>query len=147
MRSYFITPVGAFSEQDEKAVNDYWAGALKNYTVTEVKESLPDWGIALIAVGSVLAVAAIAVGIVLGIRAKKKKAALPHEEKMRVDTTDDRSVDVYADEAENAEEAVEEPVAESVEEAAAEPAEEALEAEETPEEAPAEAASEDTPNE
>ena len=114
------------------------------------KESLPTWAIVLIIVGSVLVVTAGVLVPVLIIRHKKKLKALEEEAivkagKKKIDTTDDKTIDVYADEEATEETATEAPaevaeepvveeatVEEAVEEPVVETVEEAVEEAETP---------------
>ena len=105
-QDYFVQFVGKMTETDaeeiETSIGDYLLSE-KEEVVEE--ESLPTWAIVLIVVGSVLVVAA-AVTIPLVIVLKKKKAAKAEAEatvnayknKKKIDTTDDKSIDVYADE-------------------------------------------------
>ncbi|MDE7158834.1 MAG: DUF5050 domain-containing protein, partial [Clostridiales bacterium] len=145
-RDYFITRLGTIDEADQESIKDYWTNALQNYVEEEEEaEPLPDWAWALIGVGIGLVVVGAGVLTYFLIRRKKKldKENAPKVERMKVDTTDDRSVDVYAEEpeAEATEEAQVEEVNEEAEPATepeAEPAEEALEEEPATEEAPTE---------
>lgn len=117
VRSYFIMALGEITEDDREAIDSYWETTLERYSPVEEDETLEDWEWALIAIAIVLVVVGSAMGIVFGVFAKKRKAQEPKEERLKVDTTDDRSVDVYADESESAtEETVEEPAAEPAEE-------------------------------
>ncbi|MBD5636968.1 MAG: hypothetical protein HDP28_03990 [Clostridia bacterium] len=95
-RSYFITSLGTVNEADQEAMDEYWKTYLKNYTVIEEEEGLADWEIALCVVLPVLALAcAGAITAYVVIRKKQKAAAQEKPERMRVDTTDDKDVDVY----------------------------------------------------
>lgn len=94
-RAYFIVSLGTVNEADEEEMTEYWKGYLKNYTVEEEDEGLEDWEIALAVVVPVLALAcagAIAAYVVIS---KKRKAGQDKPERMRVDTTDDKDLDVY----------------------------------------------------
>lgn len=98
VRSYFITRLGEMSEADATAIDDYWTGTLERYVVTQTDTSLPTWAIAVIVVGAVLVAAGAGLGVFFGVRAKKKAAqGAEGKERLHVDTTDDRSVDVYAE--------------------------------------------------
>ena len=136
-RSHFITRIGAMNESDFDAMEAYWSNTLENYTVTEEESGLPAWAWALIGVGIGIVVVGAGLAVFFILRAKKNKEGGGDEPKMYVDTTDDRSVDVYADEPAD-EPAVDEdapaetadaPADEAVEESAA-PDEEGAEAEE-----------------
>lgn len=95
-RSYFITSLGMVTETDEEEMNEYWKTYLKNYTVEEEEEGMQDWEIALAVVVPVLVVAcAGAIAAYVIISKKRKAAAQDKPERMRVDTTDDKDLDVY----------------------------------------------------
>ncbi len=134
-RSYFITALGARNEADEESYNEYWKNAIERYTPPAKDESLPWWVWTLVGVGIGVVVIGAGLGVWFGMRVKKKRAAEaePKVKLMAVDTTDDRSVDVYADEPEQ-------PAAEAAEEAPEIPAEEIAElpAEESAAEEPVE---------
>ncbi len=132
----FVTFIGQMQEDHIEEQDEYWRGTLQRYTVPteEEEEGLPAWAWALIGVCIGVVVIGAVIAVVVVVRSKNKDEA-PKEEKMHVDTTDDRSVDVYAPE--TPEEAHEAPAPEAVEEEAAAPAEEAVE--EAVEAAPAEA--------
>ena len=138
--SYFVGTVSSVSAEDEEAMLNGWKASV--YSVVEAiqaaKAGLKWWHWVLIVIGSA-AVVCGGVFLVLYLRKRSKKAM---EERMRtskprkkIDTTDDKTIDVYADEevAKEAEDATEEAV-EVAEEVEA-PAEEEVEA---PVEAPAE---------
>ena len=110
VRSYFFSMIGKMSEADEESYDTYWTNALAHYTAEETEEGLPAWAWWLIGVGIAVVVAAAVLIPVFVVRAKKRKAAqAPVRPKMAVDTTDDKSVDVYAtDDGPNADAAEEE---------------------------------------
>lgn len=134
-RSYFINRIGQMDESDAQRMASYWEGALEHYTIPEETDSgLPGWAWALIGVGIGVVVIAAAIVVVIIVR-KKKVGGEEEEEKIFVDTTDDKDIDVYAENdlpAENeVAEAPEEtsddteaPAEESVEDGAETPAEE-----------------------
>ena len=129
-RGHFITRIGAMSESDFDTMEAYWSNTLENYSVTEEESGLPAWAWALIGVGIGIVVVGAGLAVFFILRAKKNKEG-GDEPKMYVDTTDDRSVDVYADDLAVEETASEDASAgEAVEEPAA-PDEEGAEAEET----------------
>ena len=117
----FVAQVGAMKAEDSDAIGEYWTNAL-TLEVEDVEEEkgLATWAIVLIVVGSVLVVAAAVLVPVLVVRAKKRKKARLEEatvnayKRKKIDTTDDKTIDVYADEeqeetnAENAEETTQE---------------------------------------
>ncbi len=153
----FISRVGDITAADKEEIQTAWVDSLMQPEEEETTdEGLPDWAIALIVCGSVLIVGAV-VAVVLVIYFKKKKAKKAEEDatvnaykRKQIDTTDDKSIDVYADDSaeETPTEAAEEaPVEEAPEEEASEeeapveetPVEEAVTTEEAPVEATAEA--------
>lgn len=163
VQSYFFGVLGQVSDEDEEAYEEAWVKSLRGESEDEeaATEEFPGWAVALIVIGSVLLVGALGVVIFINVRKASKKAM---EEQMRtskkrkkIDTTDDKTIDVYADDEPTAEPETpaEEPVeetAEPVEETAetAEPVEETAEtaAEEPVAEAEqAPAAAEETPAE
>lgn len=137
--SAIIGLVGKLSETDAEAIETAWVDSLLTPDDGDTTESgWPAYAIWLTVIGCVIVAAAIiAIPVVI---ASKKKAAKKREEeatvnaykRKRIDTTDDKSIDVYADE-EKVEEAAENADEESVEEAT----DEVSETEETPAEEPA----------
>ncbi len=137
----FIALVGRVNESDQEGIDAAWESSLlQEEEEEEEDDSLPTWAIVLIVCGSVLVVAA-AVLIPLLIHFKRKKANKKREEaivsayrRKKIDTTDDKSIDVYKDDEDEtpAESEASEPVteAETTEET---PAEEPAPAEETTE--------------
>lgn len=128
--SKYITLIGKMTDADKDAIQSDWKNSLvipESETDSEEDKGLPTWAIWLIVCGSVVVVAA-AVIIPLVIVSNKKKAKAKEAEatvnaykRKRIDTTDDLTIDVYADEETPAEEettaeVAEEPVAETAEE-------------------------------
>ncbi len=104
VESDLVQQVSAISESDEEAMREAWKAQLP-YPVEEEEESegLPWWAITLIVVGSVLVVGAAVTVLCVMIMQKKKKQAeddaiVNAHKKVKIDTTDDKSIDVYADE-------------------------------------------------
>ncbi|MBQ8658833.1 MAG: hypothetical protein IJ506_06830 [Clostridia bacterium] len=102
--TYYIGLLGgkdAIKSADLDAIESSWAGTLEQETATEEDDSFPVWGIVLIVIGSVLVVgAAITVPVVLHLKkkaARQKAIESTRVRKNRLDTTDDKSIDVYAD--------------------------------------------------
>ena len=148
--SAFISSVGFVTKTDAEAIEQGWADTLLKETEEEEDSSLPGWAIALITAGSVLIVAA-AIIIPIVISNKKKQAKKEADEETmnaykrpKLDTTDDKTIDVYGDEqpAEEATEAVEEEAVEEATEEAPAEAEEVAPVEETMEEVAEEVAEE-----
>ena len=112
LESYFFDRVGTMKEADEKAIDEAWANSLRSEEEAEEESGLPGWAIALIVAGGVLVVLAATLIPTLIVLSKKKAKAKAAEatvnayKKRKIDTTDDKSIDVYADE--NAEESTEE---------------------------------------
>ena len=96
-RSHFIRGIGAMSESDFDEMESYWSTTLEHYTVTEEESGLPAWAWALIGVGIGIVVVGAGLAVYFVLRAKKRRESEGKQPKMFVDTTDDRSVDVYAD--------------------------------------------------
>ncbi len=118
----FIARVGDITAADAEEIKTAWVDSLMKPEVAETtEESLPDWAIALIVCGSVLIVGGV-VAIMLVIYFKKKKAKQAEADatvnaykRKKIDTTDDKSIDVYADEEkQEATETVEETAKEEV---------------------------------
>ncbi|MBO5239953.1 MAG: hypothetical protein J6B56_00845 [Clostridia bacterium] len=128
--NYFFALVGEMKEADEKEIDEAWVESLRSEKEEDETKGLPGWAIALIVAGSVLVVAAaVLIPTLLALSKKKAKAKAAEEtvnayKRKKIDTTDDKSIDVYADEEET--EAEETPVET---EESAEEAEEASEAE------------------
>ena len=117
----FITAVSKFTKVDTDEIANAWESYLTLATDDTAEEDtgLPTWAIWLIACGS--AVIVIGAVVIVLVIANKKKAAKKREEeatvnaykRKRIDTTDDKTIDVYADEnaeteaTENAQEAEE----------------------------------------
>ena len=157
LQSEFITFIGLKSEADIETEESYWETAIANYQAPAEEGGLVWWAWLLIGVGIAAVVAGAVVTTVLLLRKNKAQDAKPAH-KMAVDTTDDKSIDVYgtgeeeAPAEENAEAEGEPAPAEDTQEAAQETPEENTEApvEEPVEavaEAPAEAPAEETAEE
>ena len=98
------------NETDAEAIDEAWVDSLLSETTEEDEDDgLPTWAIVLIVVGSVLVVAAATLIPVLVIHSKKKAKAKADEatvnayKRKKIDTTDDKTIDVYADDEEPAE--------------------------------------------
>ncbi len=123
--SYFATAIGKVTEADEETIALAWRNTIQRDVAPEEEETagLEGWEIALIVVACVLVAAGCGVLATLYLLKKRKQGGEPAPERMKVDTTDDKSVDVYSKE-EEAPEAIAEPVSEEapVEEAPVEKA-------------------------
>ncbi len=102
----FITLLSKMTDEDQTEINEAWKDCLTlaNDDVVETKDEFPTWAIWLIVCGSV-AIVATGVIIALVVLHKKKVAKRKEEEatvnaykRNRVDTTDDKTIDVYATE-------------------------------------------------
>ncbi len=137
----YVNAIGRMTESDVEDMNEAWDNLLLYPEEEEevAKEGMPAWAIWLIVLGSVIVVAA-AVSVPVVLYLQKKKAAKREADaivnsykRQRIDTTDDKTIDVYADDSaeepteEVVEEPVEEPAVETVEEPAVETAEEVVE--------------------
>jgi hypothetical protein len=144
--SEIIAPVSRVNKGDAKEIEQSWTDYLLQPKAEEKSEDgLSAGAIWAIVIGSVIVVAAavaIPTVIVLNKKAAKKReeeATVNAYKRKKIDTTDDKSIDVYADETPVEEAPVEETAAEAeetteaVEETTAEeiPAEEAVQTEET----------------
>ena len=117
LESYFFKRVGEMKESDAEAIAESWVNSLRAEEETEEDTGLPGWAIALIVAGGVIVVLAAALIPTLIVLSKKKAKAKEAEEtvnaykRKKIDTTDDKTIDVYADE--NAEAPAEESVEET----------------------------------
>ncbi len=124
MESDFISLVGRMKSGDVENIDEDWADSLLSEKVTSApEEEMPTWAIVLICCGSALAlivIIAIAVKVIKKKKAKKRReeAVVNAYKRKKIDTTDDKSIDVYADE--EGEEAAEEEIEASAEEASVE---------------------------
>ncbi|MBQ2769157.1 MAG: hypothetical protein IJF44_04210 [Clostridia bacterium] len=104
--SKLIALVGKMSDAHAEEIDTLWTEYLlqPEEEAAEEETGMPGWAIVLIVVGSVLVVA-VALGIP-AYRAHQKKVEAKREaeatvnayKRQRIDTTDDKSIDVYADE-------------------------------------------------
>ncbi len=101
-QSEFFAMVGKVNEADQEAINTAWEKSLLQDTNTDDEKGLETWAIILIVVGSVLVVAG---GVVAGLLVLRKKklakekadATVNAYKRAMIDTTDDKTIDVYAD--------------------------------------------------
>ncbi len=102
-QSAFFATVGKVNEDDQEAMQAAWEQSLMQETDDDDNDGgLETWAIILIAAGSVLVVAGGAVAAWLVIRKKKlakekAEATVNAYKRAMIDTTDDKSIDVYAD--------------------------------------------------
>ena len=109
----------AIKEDDKTEMEEAWRETLPTETETEEEEEgMKTWAICLIIAGSIIVLAAAIIIPVIAVN--KKKAAREAAEAVKnaykrpkIDTTDDKSIDVYADD--EAEASVEETPAEATE--------------------------------
>ncbi len=147
----FIQRLSKVTSADASSIAQAWADSLPQLPTNETVEDEFPW--VWVIIGGVLVVAAAVLVLLLVIRAKKKAKAKEDEAtvnayKRKIDTTDDKSIDVYADETtETAEESTETAPVEQESEAAAEAEETANEAVETPVEEATEAPAEEAEQE
>ncbi len=98
--------VGKTKQDDLDAMEEGWRVTLQEYEDEEEEEesaALPTWAIVLIVIGAIAVI--VAAYIVVAIYDKKKKlrkleeaATVNAYKRKKIDTTDDKSIDVYADE-------------------------------------------------
>ncbi len=119
--SYFFDIVGEMKQADVEAIQQAWVDSLRSETEEDEEAGLPGWAIALIIAGGALVVAGAVLIPTLVIAGKKKAKAKAQAEatvnvykRKKIDTTDDKSIDVYADEATETQETT--PVEETAEE-------------------------------
>lgn len=138
--SYFNTQLGAMSESDKETAETYWTNALEKYTPPQTEdEGLAWWAWMLIGIAIGVVVIGGVLAAVFVVKAKNKQKA-PVAAKPHVDTEDDREIDVYAVEPEEAPAEETEQPSEATEESPEEvPSEATEEAEEAPEAENAEA--------
>lgn len=114
----YITLIGKMTDADKEAIENDWANSLIiPATETEEDESgLPTWAVWLIVCGSVALIGGGVAVVLIVLHSNKKakereaEATVNAYKRKKIDTTDDLSIDVYADEE------VEETTAETVEE-------------------------------
>ncbi len=127
MESDFTAQVGAISEEDKIAMREGWRSSVRvetpaydkepveeTETTEEEQQGLPAWAIVIIVVAALTIVILAIVFIVRAVREKKRKAleesaTVNAYKRKKIDTTDDKSIDVYATDEEMAEETAEEP--------------------------------------
>ena len=98
-RSSFISLIGKVNEADGEAMADYWSDTyLEHYVAPTVEdEGLEAWEWALVGVSIGIVVIAVGVGVYLVLRRKKKSGGkTERDDGFRVDVTDDKDLDVYA---------------------------------------------------
>jgi hypothetical protein len=104
VESDFIKMIGLYSEDDAESIRE----TMKDYLPfaeeeEEEDEGWPWWAIALVITLPTFAAVAGATVLIVYIRAKKRKkaeeeATVNAYKRPKIDTTDDKSIDVYADE-------------------------------------------------
>ena len=110
-----IKQVGKTSDEDTDAMKDAWREYVRKVAeeTEEEEEGMPAWAIWLISCGSAVFALAVAVIVIRKLKARKARkaeaeATVNAYKRKKIDTTDDKSIDVYADEeAEEVEETAE----------------------------------------
>lgn len=119
LQSAFFAQIGKVKAEDAEDIAATWSNLLEITDETEEESSFPVWAIVLISVGGALLVGGAAFVIVWQSKKRKKQARIDATvnayKRPKIDTTDDKSIDVYADDAE---------VVETTEETAETPVEE-----------------------
>lgn len=102
LESNYIRLVGKQNEADIEAIDADWDLSILQEEEEETESGLPGWAIALIVVGGVVIVAAVVAIIIIARKkaAKKKEdeATVNAYKRKKIDTTDDKTIDVYATE-------------------------------------------------
>ncbi len=104
LESNVIGQVGKLNKKDAKEISEAWTKSLKTEKVEDEDEKgLPVWAIVLICVGGALVIAGGTVAVILVLKNKKAKkekeeAIVNAYKHKKIDTTDDKSIDVYEDE-------------------------------------------------
>lgn len=135
LQKVFFANIGEVKAEDAEAMSTYWKDSLeiKDDTADEEESSFPVWAIVLISVGGALLIGGVAFVLVWQAKKRKRQAMIDATvnayKRPKIDTTDDKSIDVYADDAdvvetqETAKTPEEAPAEEPVEEAPVETAE------------------------
>lgn len=104
LQDTFFATVGKVSEADQEDIKTAWGRTLIQEDAADENEGgLETWAIVLIVVGSVLVVAGGVVAVLLVLRKKKlakekADATVNAYKRAMIDTTDDKTIDVYATE-------------------------------------------------
>ena len=104
VESDFIKMIGAYSEEDAEEIRETMQGYLPFETEEEEEdEGWPWWALTLVITLPTFAAVGGAIVLIVFIRAKKRKkaeaeATVNAYKRPKIDTTDDKSIDVYADE-------------------------------------------------
>lgn len=104
VESDFIKMIGAYSEDDAESIRETMKGYLPfAEEEEEEEEGWPWWALALVITLPTFAAVGGAIALIVYIRAKKRKkaeeeATVNAYKRPKIDTTDDKSIDVYADE-------------------------------------------------
>lgn len=113
--SYFFNRIGAMKESDEEAIGEAWRTSLKTLPEAEESEGLTTkqkiWIGVGVGAGVIVIAAAVATVVIVCKKKAKEKAdreATAIRKKPVIDTTDDKSIDVYASDEEPVEEKTEE---------------------------------------
>ena len=98
----FVTRLGGYSEEDVELMTEGWVNTLRHEEETEEEEGWPTWAIITAAVGGgVLLILLITVPVIVVNNKKKARqkaeATVNAYKRKKIDTTDDKSIDVYAD--------------------------------------------------
>ena len=104
--SHFAKLVGKISESDAEAIKEGWTDTLlTEKEAVEEDKGLPGWALWAI-IGGAAVVVVVAIVVILSAMKKKKAAKQAAEatvnayKRKKIDTTDDKSIDVYATEEE-----------------------------------------------
>ena len=107
LENSFVKAVGKVSDADQEAIDNAWAASLLTEEESDSTEEsgLETWAIILIIAACVVVVsAAIIVPVVIvnkkAAERRAREATVNAYKRQKIDTTDDKSIDVYADEEE-----------------------------------------------
>ena len=98
--SAFATRIGVMNDNDTKAISEGWADKLLTPDEVEEEKAWKPWMTWTVVGVSVVVVAAAVVVTLFVVRSKKNKPAVEvaEDNRVKIDTTDDKTIDVYADE-------------------------------------------------
>ena len=106
LENAFVKAVGKVSAEDQEAIDTAWAASLltvEDDSTTTEESGLDTWVIVVIVAASVIvAAAAIIIPVVIvnnkAAQRRAREATVNAYKRKKIDTTDDKSIDVYADE-------------------------------------------------
>ena len=106
LESAFVKAIGKVSSADQEAIDAAWAASLlveeESSTTTASESGLNKWVIvAIVAAGVIVLAAAIVIPVVVvnkkAAQRRAREATVNAYKRKKIDTTDDKTIDVYAD--------------------------------------------------